>query len=97
MSWKHENDPPKKLNIAIDWDETFTADPDTWRAVVSTLQAAGHTVYVVTARSPATTWECEQGLPGCQVVACSWELKREVCRKRGIKIDIWIDDSPEFI
>lgn len=38
------------LTIAIDFDDTFTADVNAWTAVIQTLQSFGHRVVCVSAR-----------------------------------------------
>lgn len=38
------------MNIAIDWDDTFTLDEPFWRAFIASAEAAGHRVYLVTCR-----------------------------------------------
>jgi hydroxymethylpyrimidine pyrophosphatase-like HAD family hydrolase len=84
--------------IAIDYDNTYTADPTTWDNVIKTFQAAGHTVICVTARSEA------MGLPVLNSIGklipclfCEGAWKREYALKHGYKVDVWIDDSPEHI
>lgn len=84
--------------IAIDYDNTYTADPDTWDNVIKTLQVAGHTLVCVTGRSEA------MGLPVLNsigklipVVFAGPEWKRDAALKRGYKVDVWIDDMPEMV
>ena len=38
------------MNIAIDYDDTYTLDPNTWDVIITTLEKAGHEVYCVTKR-----------------------------------------------
>lgn len=38
------------LILGLDYDHTFTADPDLWRQFISDAQRRGHTVVCVTAR-----------------------------------------------
>lgn len=38
------------MNIALDYDGTYTADPDMWLRFVEEAQAAGHKVFIVTMR-----------------------------------------------
>lgn len=39
------------MNISIDFDDTYTRDPEMWNAFIRLAQASGHKVYCVTARS----------------------------------------------
>lgn len=98
VDWKKYDDTPRPkraLTIAIDWDETWTADPDMWKAISDMMKARGHKVYIVTARPSYSIWECEQS--GLEVIACAWMPKRETCEARGVRVDVWVDDCPEFI
>jgi len=85
----------RPLTIAIDWDQTWTADPDLWSRFAEMAQASGHTVYIVTSRPSGNTSECVAS--GVKVIATAWQAKRPFCEELGIRVDIWIDDCPEFI
>lgn len=88
----------KKLNFAIDYDQTYTANPKLIEMIMSTIIAMGHTVYVVTARNPVLD-TIKIGFPrGVSVVYCDGVAKRHVMEnQKGIKIDIWMDDKPESV
>lgn len=92
------------MNIALDYDGTFTNDPSMWLRFVADAQRQGHSVYVVTMRYPS---ECD-GTRGAildprlkslsvPVVCTSRMAKRPVCEALGIRIHIWIDDNPEAV
>jgi hypothetical protein len=85
--------------IAIDFDDTFTVDPRTWRSVISTLQAAGHTVICATARSHSEANERDlSAATGVKVVFCGIEVcKRHACAWAGYEVDVWIDDTPSAV
>lgn len=90
----------KALTIAIDFDNTFTADPQLWGAFMSQCKSANHRVICVTARLP--TQEnleligeafAEQGFdPTIYFTALGSKL--DYMEKQGVKVDIWIDDDP---
>lgn len=89
------------MNISLDYDNTFTADPAIWAAVALQLREAGHTVYGVTMRTPA---ECTLTDTFSKYVQCVDELvptsragKQQYMQQLGITIDVWIDDRPDFI
>lgn len=83
------------MNIAIDFDDTYTADTDLWDLFVRQARARNHNVYCV-------TWRSEQqpiygDSPWTDVIYCDLKAKREVCYSRNIYIDVWCDDNPHAI
>jgi hypothetical protein len=74
--------------IALDYDKTYTADPALWDAFVQSAQNRGHTVKIVTMRTPDETIN---GAP-VEVVYTSRKAKATV-----VSADIWIDDSPQWV
>jgi hypothetical protein len=74
--------------IALDYDKTYTADPALWDDFVRSAQNRGHTVKIVTMRTPAETIV---NAP-IEVVYTSRKAKSAV-----INADIWIDDSPQWV
>lgn len=93
--YDRRQDQPRTRTIAIDWDETFTADPEMWRSIIREMEGRGHTVYIVTSRSPYAVEECDR--EDVAVIATSGSPKRQTCMDLGIWIDIWIDDFPEGV
>lgn len=85
--------------IALDYDDTFTADPDLWRQFVSSAQARGHTVVCVTARRTPPDFSREPRLPLGVAIVCTGgqPYKKHAAAKAGYAVDIWIDDMPELI
>lgn len=86
------------MKISLDFDDTYTRDPDTWNLVIAQLQLSGHQVYCVTYRTP------EQGLEVLSTIGrvigvdncyfTSSQSKQAYMRQRGHHIDVWIDDMP---
>lgn len=90
------------MNIALDYDDTYTADVMFWDKFIEMAHMVGHTVYIVTARKQCGYLESSASIPKklhdkCLVVFCNHDYKDEICRKRGLHIDIWIDDRPENV
>ena len=91
------------MNISLDFDETYTRDPEMWDLFVALAQSRGHTVYCVTAREPLPKFKEEVydtigkqiGERNCYFTDGS--AKERFMFDRGILIDVWIDDSPKFI
>jgi hypothetical protein len=89
-----------QLTIAIDFDNTFTADVEAWSAVIRELQRHGHQVICVSARhnDVGHRQELTTALPkGVPVLLSMSEPKRQYATRQGFAVDIWIDDIPEAI
>ena len=87
--------------IAIDFDETLTADPDFWRQVIDAAYNRGHKVICVTARQDTKsnrdiveTWMKENDIDDIYTHYTSLASKVAFLSNRGVKVDIWIDDDP---
>lgn len=90
----------EKLTIAIDYDDTFTADVNAWSKVIEVLQLAGHDVVCISARRDELNQrrELEAALPkGVRVLLSYGDPKQLYATSRGVNVDIWIDDCPEAI
>lgn len=86
------------MNVAIDYDYTYTLDPQLWDDIIKIMQAAGHQVYCVTARRH---WESKEVLDTIgklvPVYFTERKAKKPFMLQQGIIIDVWIDDTPEAI
>jgi hypothetical protein len=74
--------------IALDYDKTYTADQALWDVFIQSAQDRGHTVKIVTMRSPD---EAIFDAP-VEVVYTSRKAKSTV-----VDAEIWIDDSPQWV
>jgi hypothetical protein len=84
--------------FAIDYDGTWTADPEAFAAFANLLRKRGHRVIIVTARA----WNDEEASRECGhhvdfVYTTRGAPKRAYCKQHGETVDIWIDDMPEMI
>ena len=77
------------MKIALDFDNTFTADPELWVHFANIARVRGHEVVVVTSRYPENP---PPPLYGLQIICCSFTAKR-----KHYQADIWIDDDPKHI
>lgn len=89
------------MKIALDYDHTFTADPDFWRLFIEQCDKSGHEVRIVTARD--VCHDRTQRLVDIEkfviVVYCRGIAKKWFMTHFGDGFipDIWIDDKPESI
>lgn len=82
--------------IALDYDFTFTADPDFWRAVVALGTARGHKFVCVTGRDIPPDFSREPAIP-MRVVCAAGAPKFRAAMRAGFAVDVWIDDAPGSI
>lgn len=85
------------MTIAIDFDNTWTADVALWRQFAVDAKKRGHDVIIVTARngwSEDMLRHFDDELP----LFYTWgKLKRPFMESLKIAVDIWIDDMPGTI
>lgn len=94
------------MNIALDYDGTYTNDPDLWLAFVDDAVEKGHQVTVVTMRYPSEATSLDprlmrllntQGPLVRRLVCTSRAAKQPYCQVEGLQIHVWIDDNPKAI
>ncbi len=94
----------RALTLSIDFDRTFSADPQLWGEFARTAVADGNTVVMVSRRED--TPEDRQTVTDTlgdyadafsQVLLVGDRLKDEAAKEAGIEVDVWVDDSPQFI
>lgn len=92
-------DNDSSMNIAIDYDDTYTRDPEMWLQIITRMKLCGHNVYCVTMRYPQEFEDFDDRLMEiCTSVICTSRMaKARIMAERGIIIHIWIDDSPKWI
>ena len=91
------------MNISIDFDDTYTRDPELWESFIERAQARGHEVYCVTARAPSKINRDEVydsigklvGRDNC--IFTDSKAKARACAEQGVRIDVWIDDLPSNV
>lgn len=84
--------------ISLDYDDTFSADPDFWRKFIESAKAHGHAVICITSRFESFENRRElESATGLKVIFCEHNYKRETAEKLGHRVDVWIDDCPEGI
>ena len=90
----------KRITFGLDFDGTFDLDANFWHYFIIAAKAAGHIVYVVTARplqvyGSADVVDTVNG--ACEIIFTDGELKKPHVERLGIKIDVWIDNRPDWI
>lgn len=86
--------------IAIDFDDTFTADPELWAEFIGRAQSRGHVVVCVSARRDTfdNRRHVTDALPAGVRVLLAYDCpKCEFAMQHGLRVDIWIDDCPASI
>lgn len=90
------------MNLAIDFDETYTRDPELWDLLLSRAMARGHRVLCVSARHERQMAEVRDTI-GRLIGpdACFWTggvpKRRHMAEAADTHVDVWIDDAPESI
>lgn len=86
------------MNIAIDFDKTWTADPRMFRRLAETIRKHGHSPFIVTARHGYSEDMDRHEVPSWIPIYYTYgQLKEKAMSRMGITIDIWIDDMPGMI
>lgn len=83
------------MRISLDYDDTYTKDPEFWDEFIHNCRASGYEIMIVTFRDPSIPIEIYP--EGVNVYYTSYRAKRRFMLDEGIEIDVWIDDSPECI
>lgn len=85
--------------LALDYDQTYTRDPDFWDEVVALGVRRGHQFVCVTNRAlPPGTAKAERvPTPTIPVVCAGDQMKADAARNAGYTVSVWIDDMPASI
>ena len=87
------------LLFCLDFDETFTADPDLWLGFIQLAKSRGHSVICATMRHEHEGQEIKDILGGvCEkIIFTGRKAKMQHVQEQGFYPSIWIDDSPHWI
>lgn len=80
--------------VGLDYDGTYTRDPETFDRLITQFTNAGHKVICITMRRYP---EEQIKVPGIDVVYTDRRAKALYAEENGIQIDIWIDDKPRWL
>ncbi len=93
----------RAMTISIDFDRTFSADPQMWGEFAKKAVADGNTVVMISRRPESDREEVISSLGDyaesfSQVLLVGGEtLKADAADAAGIHVDVWVDDSPQTI
>jgi HK97 family phage portal protein len=93
----------RAMTISIDFDRTFSADPQMWGEFARKAVANGNTVVMISRRPEADRGEVIASLGDyaesfSDVLLVGGDtLKADAAQAAGIAVDVWVDDSPQFI
>ena len=90
------------MNIALDWDGTFTRDPNFYRESIALAKRYEHFVRIVTSShyDPEAKANMKDALGvfgRIPIIFTEGIAKAHFCKKQGIQIDNWWDDNPSAI
>jgi len=94
----------RAMTISVDFDRTFAADPVLWGEFARQSVATGNTVVMVSRRPDtpenqdeiaATMGDYREAFT--QVLLVGDRMKDEAAREAGLAVDVWVDDSPQYI
>ena len=82
------------MKIALDYDFTYTLDSEFWNDFIANAKKYGHEVICVTMRYGKEEDVVDMPI---RVIYTGRKAKRPFLEAMNIRIDIWIDDSPDWI
>lgn len=97
--------PIVRTTFGLDYDHTYTNDPEFWDTFIKNCEIGGHKVYIVTFRDKLYDWtplltRLAYDL-NVDVIMTGGVAKDFYCQNfgpdGGVKIDVWIDDRPSTI
>jgi DNA-binding LacI/PurR family transcriptional regulator len=89
------------LVISLDFDQTYTRDPELWNEFIGSARKRGYTVYIVTMRydMPKEADEVRTLLSDKVdgIYFTGRKAKEKFMFDKGIDVSVWVDDMPFFI
>lgn len=85
------------MKIAIDYDRTYTADPELWDYFINFARLGFHELAFVTVCPERADISARANVWGIKAIFTAGEQKQPHCERIGWVPDIWIDDDPVSI
>ena len=85
--------------IALDYDETYTEDPEFWDLVIGLAVTHGHSVICATMRHRHEGEDVIENLGKKveKIIFTGRKAKLQSVHEAGYYPSVWIDDSPHWI
>lgn len=84
------------MKIALDYDGTYSADPELFNIFIRCAHNRGHEVHIVTMRHDTPAERICDIVP-CGVFYTGRKAKLNHMKELGHEFDIWIDDMPHLL
>jgi hypothetical protein len=86
------------MRIALDYDQTYTLDPDFWDLVIAAAKSRGHDILFLTMRRPdEPIYPHPDPELDIRVIYTSRRAKVQFAEANELQIDIFIDDCPFWL
>jgi len=85
--------------IGLDYDDTWTRDPEGWFTALLVLKRRNTLIYGVTMRHPHEAGGMDHRYDTlCEKVFFTGrKAKKKFVNDRGLIVDVWIDDNPIWV
>ena len=86
------------MNISLDFDGTYTEDPQLWDAWIKNALSRRHNVFLITMRHETEANAAIKKLgTTIPLIFTGRRAKQAFVNQIGLHIDVWIDDNPHWI
>jgi len=79
--------------IALDYDDTYSADPAFWERVIELAKSFNHNIQIISKRGKDNQGESIK-VTSCPVHYTNRQAKALYCAEHGLHPDVWVDDAP---
>ena len=80
--------------LALDFDATYTLDPDYWNKVIELTRESGHEIIMATYRHAVADWDPIMEKIDLDIHFTDGKAKKPFLEEKGIVVDVWLDDRP---
>lgn len=89
------------MTLSLDYDDTWTLDPEAWQTMAMFFRDRGHQVILITNRHnlPQYTEAVERDVrPYVDDIIFAGPMpKRQAAENLGYNVDVWVDDFPSAV